>query len=153
MEYRRADRVGELIQREVSCLLLEGLKDPRLGMITISHVSVSPDLRYAKIYYTVYGDKEQLESTQQGLNKATGYVRRHIGKTVRLRVTPEVSFHYDTSLEHSEKMASLFIEIENNRRALSTAKHPENEQSNIDLDSNKSNIDEEDNDLYEEDDD
>jgi ribosome-binding factor A len=124
MEYKRADRVGDQIQREVSRMLHEEIKDPRIGMVTISRVQVSSDLRYAKIYYTVYGDEAQQRDSAEGLNKAASFIRRQLGQYLRLRVVPEVSFHFDSSLEHVARISSLLHQIEQQNAAQNPPPEP-----------------------------
>ena len=106
---RRVDRVAELIKREVSQMLLNGIKDDRVGvgMVSITDVDVSGDLQHAKIYVSIYGSDDAREQTMAGLRSATGYVRRELGQRIRLRRTPEVVFQEDRSIERGTRVLSL----------------------------------------------
>ena len=114
---RRVSRVAELIKREVSQMLLSGIKDDRVGtgMVSVTDVDVSGDLQHAKIYVSIYGSDEAKAETMAGLKSATGYVRSELGARVRLRRTPEVAFVEDRSIERGNKVLSLLNQLENNR--------------------------------------
>lgn len=114
---RRVSRVAELIKREVSQMLLSGIKDDRVGsgMVSVTDVDVSGDLQHAKIYVSIYGSDEAKEETMAGLKSATGYVRSELGARVRLRRTPEVIFLEDRSIERGNKVLSLLNQLENQR--------------------------------------
>lgn len=111
MQYKRADRVGDQILREVSRMLHEEIKDPRIGMVTISRVQLTDDLRYARIYYSVYGSETQRSESGEGLRKASGFIRRQLGHHLRLRSVPELAFVLDNSLDHVERINTLIREI------------------------------------------
>lgn len=115
---RRVSRVAELIKREVSQMLLNGIKDDRVGtgMVSITDVDVSGDLQHAKIYVSIYGTEEAKAETMAGLKSATGYVRSELGARVRLRRTPEVVFIQDRSLERGSKVLSLLNQIKQERK-------------------------------------
>ncbi|MBW4476485.1 MAG: 30S ribosome-binding factor RbfA [Tolypothrix brevis GSE-NOS-MK-07-07A] len=114
---RRVSRVAELIKREVSQMLLSGIKDDRVGtgMVSVTDVDVSGDLQHAKIYVSIYGSDEAKAETMAGLKSATGYVRSELGARVRLRRTPEVAFVEDRSIERGNKVLSLLNQLENSR--------------------------------------
>lgn len=115
---RRVSRVAAQIQREVSQLLQNGIKDDRVGasMVSVTDVNVSGDLQHAKIFVSLYGTDEARAETMAALKDATGYVRRELGQRVRLRRTPEVVFVEDRSLERGDRILSLLNEINQNRR-------------------------------------
>ncbi|MCX7595506.1 MAG: 30S ribosome-binding factor RbfA [Fischerella sp.] len=115
---RRVSRVAELIKREVSQMLLNGIKDDRVGtgMVSITDVDVSGDLQHAKIYVSIYGTEEAKAETMAGLKSATGYVRSELGARVRLRRTPEVVFIEDRSIERGTKVLSLLNRIQQERK-------------------------------------
>ncbi|MCL1469489.1 30S ribosome-binding factor RbfA [Argonema antarcticum] len=115
---RRVSRVAALIQREVSQLLQNGIKDDRVGsgMVSVTDVNVSGDLQHAKIFVSIYGTPEAKAETMAGLKAATGYVRREIGQRVRLRRTPEVVFMEDKSLERGDRIITLLNQINQDRR-------------------------------------
>ena len=107
----RMDRVNELIKRELCQLLRAELQDPRLEFVTITKVEVSPDLHNARVKFSVLGDSEQVRLVQQSLHHARSYIRKKIGKSIRLRFTPEFEFIYDPALEGSARLDHLFEEI------------------------------------------
>ncbi|MDM9380112.1 30S ribosome-binding factor RbfA [Chlorogloeopsis sp. ULAP01] len=115
---RRVSRVAELIKREVSQMLLNGIKDDRVGtgMVSVTDVDVSGDLQHAKIYVSIYGTEEAKAETMAGLKSATGYVRSELGARVRLRRTPEVVFIEDRSIERGNKVLSLLNQIQQQRQ-------------------------------------
>lgn len=114
---RRVSRVAELIKREVSQMLINGIKDDRVGtgMVSVTDVDVSGDLQHAKIYVSIYGTEEAKAETMAGLKSATGFVRSELGARVRLRRTPEVIFIEDRSIERGTKVLSLLNKLENER--------------------------------------
>jgi ribosome-binding factor A len=114
---RRVSRVAELIKREVSQMLLNGIKDDRVGtgMVSVTDVDVSGDLQHAKIFVSIYGTEEAKAETMAGLKSATGYVRSEIGARVRLRRTPEVVFIEDRSIERGTKVLTLLNQLQQER--------------------------------------
>ena len=96
-------------------MLEKGLRDPRLGFITVTGTEVTDDLRVAKIYVSIMGDEIQVKENLKSLKKAEGYVRRLIGERIRLRFVPEVSFHLDESLHEGAKIDRLLKEIQDNK--------------------------------------
>ncbi|AKG23789.1 30S ribosome-binding factor RbfA [Calothrix sp. 336/3] len=114
---RRVSRVAELIKREVSQMLLNGIKDDRVGtgMVSVTDVYVSGDLQHAKIYVSIYGTDSAKAATMAGLKSATGFVRSELGARVRLRRTPEVIFIEDSSIERGNKVLSLLNRISQER--------------------------------------
>jgi ribosome-binding factor A len=110
LDYRRADRLGDLIQREISDILQRRIKDPRIGFCTILRVDVSRDLRHAKVFVSIMGTEDQQKDTLAGLKSATGFIRREIGSRIMLRHTPEIVFRIDRSVDHSLRIAQLIKE-------------------------------------------
>ncbi len=97
----RPERVCEQMRREVSQILQEEIKDPRIGFITVIRVEITKDLRFARIFYSILGkDKDQKEA-KEALESAHGFIRRLIGQRLKLRLTPEIVFIYDKSSEYS----------------------------------------------------
>ncbi len=88
-------------------MLLKELKDPRIGFVTITKVAVSDDLRSAKIYYSVYGETREKEASYRGLESARGYIKRELGRRVRLKYMPEITFIFDESLEYGDHIEEL----------------------------------------------
>ncbi|WP_375503406.1 30S ribosome-binding factor RbfA [uncultured Nostoc sp.] len=114
---RQVSRVAELIKREISQMLLNGIKDDRVGtgMVSVTDVDVSGDLQHAKIYVSIYGTDEAKAETMAGLKSATGYVRSELGARVRLRRTPEVLFLEDRSIERGNKVLALLNQLNHQR--------------------------------------
>ncbi|WP_088890687.1 30S ribosome-binding factor RbfA [Leptolyngbya ohadii] len=115
---RRVARVSELIKREVSQLLFNGIKDDRVGrgMVSVTDVDVSGDLQHAKIFVSVYGSDEARAAAMAGLKSATGYVRSVLGQRLSLRRTPEVLFVEDRSIERGTKVLSLLNQLSQERK-------------------------------------
>ena len=107
----RQERVAEAIQHEVGAMLWRGLKDPRIGLVTVTGAKVSPDLREAWVYYAVHGDARARQDTALGLEAAKGFIRREVGRAVRLRVTPELHFVVDESIDRGERIELLLKEV------------------------------------------
>ena len=112
MSQLRVEKVQELIKQEVGKMLLTDLKDPRIGFVTVTHVEVTGDLREAKIYVSIMGDDKQVEESWKGLQSSLGFIRREIGQRIRLRFTPTIEFALDTSLDYSEHIQKLLLQIE-----------------------------------------
>jgi len=106
-EFKRTDRIADQIQRELAVVIQQNVKDPRVGMVTITSVQVTKELEHARVYFTVFGDEDVRKSTTIGLTKAAGFLRREIAKRLKLRATPELQFHYDISIENALRMSSL----------------------------------------------
>jgi ribosome-binding factor A len=117
MEGKRSEKVADLIQKEVSQMLVRSIKDPRIGFVTITRVSVSEDCRFAKIYFSVAGSLEERERSVKGLESAKGYVRKELGRRIRLRYTPEIMFQFDPSIEYAIHMEELIQGIHSKREA------------------------------------
>ena len=111
MPSQRAHRVGELIQQEISALLIRGLKDPRIGFVTITGVDVTPDLHLARVYYTVVGDEDARRQTAAGLKSSTPFIRQQLGRQLRMKYLPDLIFEYDTSIEYGNRIESLLRAI------------------------------------------
>ena len=111
MEHKRADRIADLILKELAEVLLRKVKDPRLTGITLTNVEVSPDLRHAKVYYSLLGDDEKRNKATVGLESARGFVKRELGKRLQLRRIPDISFYFDASLEHGSHIDRLLAEL------------------------------------------
>jgi ribosome-binding factor A len=116
---RRVSRVAALIQQEVSLMVLHDIKDDRVGagMVSVTDVDVSGDLQHAKIYVSIYGTEEARAETMAGLKSATGYVRRELGRRVRLRRTPEVVFIEDRGIERGDRMLALLNQLSEERQS------------------------------------
>jgi len=106
-EFKRTDRVADQIQRELAMLIQLEVKDPRVGMVTITAVEVSKEFEYARIFFTVLGDEAIREATIKGLTNAAGFLRRELAHRLKLRATPELQFIYDQSIDNAAKMSEL----------------------------------------------
>ncbi len=108
----RIERVNNLIRRELSELLQRHVKDPRLGeFVAVTEVCTSPDLRYAKVYVSNIGSAEERQKTLDVLTSASGFLRRELVKSLRLRRIPELSFHWDDSIERGDRLTRLIDEV------------------------------------------
>lgn len=106
-EFSRQRRVADQIQRHIAEVIRKELGDPRLGMVTITGVEVTPEYERARIFYTVFGDEEQAQATARGLKHAAGFLRRSLAKRLTLRITPELVFEYDTVQERAMRLDAL----------------------------------------------
>ena len=104
---RRTDRVADALQALVAELLLREIKDPRIGLVTITGVKVSPDLRHARVYFSCLGDDAQRAQSLKGLTSAAGFIRSQVARRLNLRVAPEINFEFDSSLEQAERLSRL----------------------------------------------
>ena len=106
-DFNRSDRVADQIQRELANLIQFEIKDPRVGMVTITAVEVSKEFEYARIYFTVLGDEKTRKATEEGLHRAAGFLRRELAHRLKLRSTPSLQFMYDESIDRAVKMSKL----------------------------------------------
>jgi ribosome-binding factor A len=107
----RAVRVAELVKHEIANMLIKGLKDPRIGFVSVMGVRMSTDLRYAKVYVSLYGEDKEKKSSLIALQNSSGWVRRELGRNLKLRLTPEVRFFEDTSLEEVYRLENVLQEL------------------------------------------
>jgi ribosome-binding factor A len=107
MSGRRPERVGEAIRAAIAHMLLRDLKDPRIGMVTLTRVRLSDDLRHAKVYFSCVGDATSRQRSLDGLRSATGFIKGQLLRRLQLRYAPEVQFLFDPGLEVSEQLAGL----------------------------------------------
>jgi ribosome-binding factor A len=111
MNFKRAERVADVIRKEISDILLKEISDPRIGQITITGVKLSDDLRQAKIYFVQLGKDKVNQETQEGLRKASGFLKRELGKRLSLRVVPQIDFIYDGSFEYGSRIDRLLAGV------------------------------------------
>jgi len=121
----RPERVGEEIRQELAILLAREVHDPGVGFVTLTRTKVSPDLQLVRVYYTLIGDEKAKRLSQQALERATPFLRRHIAARVRLRRVPEIRFEFDRSVEHQDRIEKLLIDIEEERRLHPIVEEPE----------------------------
>src|SRR5688500_2319140 len=109
---RRPDRVAAAIREEVAMFLAEGVKDPRVvGLVTVTGVDVTRDLRHAKVYVSVLGSDSERAATLDGLDSVASHLRSHIGRTLRLRLAPEIEFKVDESIARAARIESLLAQV------------------------------------------
>lgn len=109
---RRLGRMGEELRKAVSNIILNDIKDPRISPVTsVTHVEVTRDLRYAKMFISVMGTPKEREETLAGLNSAKGFIRKEMGQRVQMRYTPEPIFELDESLDEGMKISNILREI------------------------------------------
>lgn len=112
MSDRRQERVADLVRDEVSQIIQREMDDPRLGMVSVTQVEMSPDLRYARLFVSVYGPDEEQRDAVVALNNASGFIRRTLAPRLRMRSIPELSFRLDRSMAHAESIARILRELE-----------------------------------------
>ena len=114
---RRPGRVGEMIRMAISEVVLHNLRDPRIGLVTITDVQMSPDLKKAKVFVSVLGDLEDRGQTLKGLNQATSHIRHQISSLLRLRNIPELDFQYDPSIEYGARIEELLEQTKESEKS------------------------------------
>lgn len=105
-------RMNDRIQMILSELLFREISDPRLQNVTITEVSLDPELMFARVYVNALGDESREQEVMEGLERASGFLRREMGKRIRLRNTPELHFHWDATLEHGERINQLIDSLD-----------------------------------------
>jgi ribosome-binding factor A len=113
-EFGRNARIASQMQKELALILQRGIKDPRLGLVTVNEVEVTRDLAVAKVYVTVMNaDSKTIARNLEILNDAASHLRREVGKRIRLRSVPELRFYYDETLDTGMRMDAILHELEN----------------------------------------
>ena len=107
----RSERVGEAIRMEVSLIIHDKLKDPRMGFVTITRVELTQDLRFAKVFFSVLGKEEDYKKTKAAFNSALGLIRSLVAQRLNLRFAPEIAFREDRSSEYSVRIEEILNEI------------------------------------------
>lgn len=110
-DFSRSQRVVEQIQRELAELIRTEVKDPRVGFITLTGVEITPDYAHAKVFFTSMTGEESVPGILVGLRRASGFLRRELGRKVRIHTTPELHFVYDKSVEEGSRMSRLIDEV------------------------------------------
>lgn len=111
MSSYRPERVGEQIHKEISRLLMHGIKDPRVALVTVTGVNVTRDLSLAKVYFSVSDEENELKDAERGLKSAAPFIRHELGKAMRLRFTPEIRFEYDKSFAYGQNIENLLRQV------------------------------------------
>lgn len=109
--YSRATRVADLLKEEISEMLCKEVKDPHIGFITITDVEVSKDLKHAQVFYTILGNEQQAEESADALSRVTSFIKKQLGKRLRMRYIPEIAFKYDHSLEYGTKIDHILASL------------------------------------------
>ena len=107
----RLDRINQLMRREIGNILLEEFHDPLFTFVSVTKVMTSRDLKQARVYFSFYGEKGQLEAVGQSLGKIRGYLRKLIGQRIRMRYTPELIFVYDDSILYAARIEETLQEL------------------------------------------
>jgi ribosome-binding factor A len=106
----RMRRVNEAVREVLSAQIAEGLKDPRVGFVTVTSVKTSPDLSHARVYVSVLGDDEERERTLAGLTSSQGFLQAVLGREVRMKRTPTLEFVYDESVDHGMRITEVLAD-------------------------------------------
>jgi ribosome-binding factor A len=104
----RSKKVEGQLKKEISTVLQEELKDPRIGFVTVTRIDLTGDLRHAKVYFSIMGDEDAQNAGMEGLQSAAGYIRKHVGEKLQLKYVPELSFRLDKSAEYSMNLEKTF---------------------------------------------
>ncbi|MCK5726321.1 MAG: 30S ribosome-binding factor RbfA [Thiotrichaceae bacterium] len=124
-DYSRTERIAEQILRELAQIIRDKIKDPRVGMLSIQSVDVSRDLKIAKVYFDSFDEKQAKES-EEGLNRAAGFLRRELARNLSLRATPQLTFIYDDTELKANSLSALINDA--------VASDKDNQTDDIDLD-------------------
>lgn len=111
MSYGREKRVGELVRQEIARLLTHGVKNPRIGFVSVMHVRMSPDLRYANTYVSLMGEPKERKASLAALRRSATWLRGQVGRRLRMRYAPEIRFFEDTSVDDAFRLEEIFKEI------------------------------------------
>ena len=120
-DYHRSQRIADQIQRELSEIIRLEIKDPRVGLITLTGVDVTQDNEHAKVYFTTLGEPVQQEAALRALNHATGFMRSMLARRLKLRTVPQLHFDYDVSVERGVRLSKLIDEA--------VASHPQGDKT------------------------
>jgi len=112
----RPERVQEALRQEISTIVHNHIKDPRIGFLTITKVELTKDLRYAKVYFSVLGDEKDKKRALHGLNSAKGYIKGHVGDKIKLRFMPELDFRIDNTFEQIKEIKDLLNRVKDKER-------------------------------------
>ena len=111
MQSKRCKQVAGVIRSEISHIIQNKIKDPRVGFVTVTHVLLTPDLRLAKVYVSVMGEEQEISETMAALDNAKKFVQSEVGHHIRLRFTPEIRFYLDETLEYQLKIENMLHEL------------------------------------------
>lgn len=111
MPSTRQRRVQELLVQEISDIIRRDLKDPRIGFVTITDAEVTPDLRHARVYFSVLGKPEEREETGKALTRAAGFIRSEFARRAQMRYVPDLRFEFDPSVERGARISQLLAQV------------------------------------------
>jgi ribosome-binding factor A len=114
---RRPERLAEEMREEIARMIASELKDPRLGFVTVTRVEVAHDLRYARVHVGVLGDEAEREKSLTALRSGAGFIRRELGRRLRIHHSPEIDFRYDKGIDATDRVARLLAEEEQRQRS------------------------------------
>jgi ribosome-binding factor A len=112
MQGKRTERVASLLKMELGTLILERIKDPRLGFVTVMHVKITPDLKSAVVFVSIMGDKKKKEESLKVLGRAAGFLQHEVGLAIQMRYTPKLQFELDDSLDKDFEIGQVIRKIE-----------------------------------------
>ncbi|HIV75739.1 MAG TPA: 30S ribosome-binding factor RbfA [Candidatus Pseudogracilibacillus intestinigallinarum] len=113
MDNMRTNRVAEQMKKELGEIINQKIKDPRVGFVTVTDVDLTNDLQIATVYISVYGDEAEKEASLIGLSKASGFIRTEVGRRIRLRKVPEISFKFDEAHEYGNRIDAILRQLNN----------------------------------------
>lgn len=128
----RAERIADQVKDQVSQLLSFEVKDPAVGLLTVTRVKMTSDMGMAHVYYTLVGDDEERRKTARALDRATAFVRRRLAEDMNMRRAPEIRFHYDDDLERQERVEALLRQIAAERAEREASEKPATDGSTDD---------------------
>ncbi len=132
MSSQRPTRVGDQLRQDISELLAREVHDPGIGFLTITRVSVTPDLQIARVYYTTLGDDKARKDSRKALERATPFLRRQLGRRLRLRRVPELQFFFDESIERHDRIERILQEIKAERSPEPDTDAPDSDRTDHD---------------------
>lgn len=110
-DFKRADRVSELLREEISQIITQQVKDPLIGFVTVTNIKLTDDLKLARVYVSTLGKKDDREKSLLGLGRATSFIRSELGHKTNLKYVPELKFYYDETFDYAQNIESLLNEI------------------------------------------
>lgn len=108
---KRVNRVAEQMKKELGDIIIQKVKDPRIGFVTVTDVEVTGDLQNSIVFISVLGNEKEKEATLKGLNKAKGFIRTEVGRRIRLRKVPEIDFEFDESIAYGNRIQTLLTQV------------------------------------------
>ena len=122
---KRSEQLEKALIREINNIIYRKINDPRIKFVTITRIKVSPDLKYADVFVTIFNDKDQQKKALKGLKNATKFIRGELGKDLKLRYVPKIEFKIDEDLEHQYKLLEIITEVHDQQLNLKKDKNNE----------------------------